>query len=106
MIASVVNMKFTKRYTSRGFELIKFEDYNGVECDIQRSSSCMDDLIWLGPHNADPQILASKTAQGGTGWVPYDVPDDVLMTTRMHLTRKQCWSLALRLLKFSLFNKL
>jgi hypothetical protein len=33
--------------------------------------------------------MASKTRRGGTGWVPFDIPDDVLLTTRMHVTQDQ-----------------
>lgn len=43
--------------------------------------------IWLGVNNADPQILARLTPEGGNGWVPYPIPDEVLLTTRMHLTQ-------------------
>ncbi|AJD92041.1 hypothetical protein JMA_27240 [Jeotgalibacillus malaysiensis] len=33
--------------------------------------------------------MASKTKEGGTGWVPYHIPEDVSLNTRMHLTREQ-----------------
>ena len=32
--------------------------------------------------------MASKTPEGGTGWVPFSIPEDVLLTTRMHLNRE------------------
>lgn len=99
-------MKFYKTETARGFELIQFHDDNHELCDMQRSSSADKDKIWLGLHNVYPKILASKTEQGGTGWVEYEIPSDVFINTRMHLTRKQSISLALKLLKFGLLNKI
>ena len=94
-------MKYKKTLTARGFELLNFCDDNGDLCDIQRSSSAMEDKIWLGTHSPEPKILKS-----GTGWIDYPLPNDVLINHRMHLTRKQAISLALKLLKFGLFNKL
>ena len=92
-------MKYKKSYTARGFELLNFCDDNGDLCDIQRSSSAMEDKIWLGTHDPEPKILKS-----GTGWVDYPLSEDVLINHRMHLTRKQSVSLAMKLLKFGLFN--
>lgn len=99
-------MKYEKSHTNRGFELLQFYDRYDKLCDIQRSSLATEDAIWLGNHNPEPKIMASKTPQGGTGWVEYPLSEDVLITHRMHLTRKQCISLALKLLKFGLFNRL
>ena len=99
-------MKYKKSYTARGFELLNFCDDNGDLCDIQRSSSVTEDKIWLGTSNPEPKIMASKTPEGGTGWVDYPLSNDVLINHRMHLTRKQSISLAFKLLKFGLFNKL
>lgn len=99
-------MKYEKSYTARGFELLTFKDRYDELCDIQRSSLAFEDAIWLGTHSANPKIMASKTPQGGTGWVDYPLSKDVLISHRMHLTRRQTISLALKLLKFGLFNKL
>jgi hypothetical protein len=78
-----------KTVTHRGFTLIKFNDYYDQPCSLQKSSLATDDAIWLGVDDADPKIMASKTPQGGTGWVPYYIPQDVSLSTRMHLTREQ-----------------
>ena len=78
-----------KTTTGRGFALIEFDDYYGAKCSLQKSSLATEDAIWLGIDNADPKIMASKTLQGGSGWVKYAIPDDVLLNTRMHLTREQ-----------------
>lgn len=91
-----------KTTTHRGFALIEFEDHNGEQCSLQKSSVATEDLIWLGVNDAKPKILASQTPEGGTGWVRYDVPEEVLMTTRMHLTRRQSWNIGLRLIWFAL----
>jgi len=78
--------------TYRGFSLGEFVDMYGARCSIQKSSLATEDAIWLGVDDADPKILASKAKEHGvdtnytTGWVDYPIPDDVLLTTRMHLS--------------------
>jgi hypothetical protein len=79
-----------KEYTHRGFAIYHFDDLYGAKCSLQKSSLATDDAIWLGVDDANPQIMASKTPQGGTGWVKYDIPDDVMFTTRMHNDRMRC----------------
>ncbi|WP_072728362.1 hypothetical protein [Paenibacillus sp. NAIST15-1] len=78
-----------KGRTNRGFTVINFTDLYDVKCSLQKSSLATEDAVWLGVDYVDPKILASKTPQGGTGWVPYEIPEDVLLTTRMHLNREQ-----------------
>lgn len=94
--------------TGRGFGLVKFRDEYGEQCSLQISSRAVcenedgtvDDplgWIWLGIDDAKPQIMKTKARELGlplppgevTGWMPYPVPDDVLMTTRMHLNAAQ-----------------
>lgn len=82
-------MEFNKGVTGRGFDIIEFNDLYGEKCNIQKSSLATEDAIWVGVESANPQIMASKTIEGGTGWVKYDIPDDVLLTTRMHLSQEQ-----------------
>ena len=84
-------MKITK--THRGFQIINFNDLYGAPCSLQQSSLAKyaqpgSSAVWFGPDNADPKIMASKTPQGGNGWVPFAIPDDVSLTTRAHLDRK------------------
>lgn len=80
--------------TARGFALIHFQDYYGATIDIQKSSLATADCIWFGPSSADPKIMASKAQAHGVeteeacGWVPFPIPDDVLLTTRAHLSRE------------------
>ena len=73
--------------TQRGFELIEFDDLYGVKCSLQQSSLATEDALWFGPTDAEPKIMASKTSEGGTGWVPYQISDDVMLSTRAHLSR-------------------
>jgi len=55
------------------------------------------DAIWFGPNEAYPKVLASQYPHldhqeppyKGTGWVPYPIPEDVLLNTQMHLTQDQ-----------------
>lgn len=81
--------------TARGFSLYNFQDRNGEKCSLQQSSIATEDCIWLGIDDADPQIMASDAKKLGLptntdcGWVPYHIPSEVLLSTRMHLTRKQ-----------------
>ena len=86
-------MKASK--TSRGFDIIEFEDLYHQDCNLQKSSLATEDAIWFGVGDPDPQVPAKLAAQYGvqtnetTGWVKYPIPKDVLLNTRMHLTREQ-----------------
>lgn len=80
--------------TERGFSTIEFLDRYGDACIIQKSSLATEDAIWFGIQDACPQIMASEALAAGvdtketTGWVPYPIPKNVLLSTRMHLTRE------------------
>jgi len=80
--------------TNRDFDKIEFVDRYGDICNIQKSSLAGEDAIWFGVQDANPQIMASEAEAAGvytdetTGWVPYPMPPNVLLTTRMHLTRE------------------
>jgi hypothetical protein len=68
--------------TQRGFGRIEFTDRYGAKCSLQDSSLATESAIWFGPNEAEPQICVQ-----GKGWQPYPVPEEVMMTTRMHLTQ-------------------
>jgi hypothetical protein len=93
-------MKLKTNKTHRGFDNIEFTDYYGEKCSIQKSSIGDKDAIWMGVDDANPRIMASKVVKNGTGWVKYPISDDVLLTTRMHLTKKQVEQLLPILIKF------
>ena len=86
--------------TGRGFEMVEFADLYDAKCTLQASGFAIYDepgvsAVWLGPDDANPQILASNAKAHGvetdqtTGWVKYPIPEDVLLNTRMHLSRDQ-----------------
>lgn len=81
--------------TERGFRLIEFVDRYGHGCSLQKSSLATDDAIWLGIDDPAPEVMTAHAARLGVeseavnGWVPYPIPDEVLVHTRMHLTREQ-----------------
>jgi len=89
-----------QKRTGRGFPMVEFKDYYDAPCSLQASSLAIyqqpgTSAIWLGCDDATPKVLASEAAKFGiettetTGWVPYPIPEDVQLTTRMHLDRKQ-----------------
>lgn len=85
-----------KGRTERGFQKGEFKDYYDAECSIQQSSLADAECIWLGIDDAAPQIMASDAIKlgfptGGAicGWVPFEIPKEVLLSTRMHLERSQ-----------------
>ena len=83
-----------KKQTPRGFAYYEFTEANGDACNIQKSSSAIQDCIWLGSKNI-----------GLKGFIPYgkpswrDVTDDqikekfgfqdIIANNRMHLSREQ-----------------
>lgn len=93
-------MKITRGKTLRGFALVEFDDYYDKRCSIQKSSLATLDAIWIGINDAEPKIMACKTPEGGVGWVPFPVPEDVQINTQMHLTREQAWGIVKILIKF------
>ena len=83
--------------TSRGFEIIAFEDRYGVGCSLQMSSLAENEkpgtsAIWLGCNNANPRVLVPEKS-----WQPVPMPDDYIADTRMHLNRSQVAALIVHL---------
>lgn len=94
--------------TARGFEIIHFADRYDNAGSLQASSLADNEkpgtsAVWLGIDNADPKIMAIDASKFGietketTGWVPFPIPEEVLLNTRLHLDRKQAASLILHL---------
>ena len=71
--------------TERGFSIKEFEDSYGEMCSLQKSSS-VDDKIWFGIDNPKLTIFADSS-KGKYAIV--DMPDNFMVNSRMHLTRKQ-----------------
>ena len=93
--------------TQRGFSNGKFKDAYGAECSIQKSSLATKDAIWLGIDDPNPLIMCNNAErnglvkQGDCGWQPFEIPKDVLITTRMHLTQREVRQLLPILEKFA-----
>lgn len=92
----------------RGFQHLEFKDHYDVPCSLQASSLAIynkpgTSAIWLGVDDPQPKVLHGKAAQYGiktdatSGWVPYPIPEDVSLSTRMHLDRKQVAALIVHL---------
>ena len=97
-------MEYKRDYTNRGFAFILFEDDYHNRCSLQESSVIPH--LWLGVEDTHPQVLASDAARLGvmtdktTGWVPYPLPDEVKLSTRMHLTPNQALALGKALVQW------
>ena len=89
-------MEITKGKTKRNFDIIEFKDRYDSQCSIQKSSLATEDAIWLGIDDVDPKIMDKVK-----GWIKCQLPDGVLLTTRMHLTQGQVIELLPILQKFA-----
>jgi hypothetical protein len=93
--------------TERGFAIGEFTDRYGAKCSLQKSSLATEDAIWFGIDDANPQIMASDAQRLGiptksnNGWVKFEIPKEVLLSTRMHLTQEMVQQLLPALQKFA-----
>jgi hypothetical protein len=83
--------------TPRGFKLGKFKDSYDNDCSIQKSSSAMDDYIWIGIDN--PKLTIFKDESMGQ-YLETTLPKTWQVDTRMHLSREQVAELLPILQKF------
>ena len=99
---------FEQTITQRGFIKLLFKDSYNKHCSLQESSNAEDDFIWLGIENAEPLIMEQDAVKLGlissdkpaAGWMDYPIPEEVLLHTRMHLSKEQATILGLKLLHF------
>lgn len=99
---------FEQTTTKRGFIKLLFKDSYDNLCSLQESSNAEDDFIWLGIEDAEPLIMEQDAAKLGliskdrptAGWMKYPIPEEVLLHTRMHLSKEQAIILGLKLLHF------
>ena len=95
-----------KRKTERGSDIIEFKDRYNAKCSLQKSSLATEDAIWFGITDADPQIMVYDAKKIGiptnenNGWMKFEIPKEVLLSTRMHLTQEQVRNLLPYLQKF------
>lgn len=81
----------------RGFEYGKFKDSYNNECSIQKSSSAMDDFIWLGIDK--PKLTVFEDENMGK-YIKTILPKNWIVDSRMHLSREQVAKLLPILQKF------
>jgi hypothetical protein len=92
--------------TERGFAIVEFIDRYDKKCSLQKSSIAFEECIWLGLTDANPIVMASDAVKVGiktketTGWISYPIPEQVQISTRMHLTQEQVAELIPHLQKF------
>lgn len=77
-------------FTERGFAFITFDDFNGVECTLQKSSIATEDCIWFGAR----EIGLKRFVPLGGGWKDVELENDPhgvthVANNRMHLSREQ-----------------
>lgn len=90
-------MELETKKTERGFSKIIFKDSYNEDCSIQKSSSAMQDKIWLGIDN--PKLTIFENEQMGV-YHKIDMPKQFSVSTRMHLTQKQVKEILPILIKF------
>ena len=103
-------MKIEK--TVRGFSLIEFVDDNGEKCSLQKSSSALEDKVWLGIDDAKIREFYPIPRETDEAWIEISQeeveaklkhrPQNEIhyRNQRMHLTRKQVEELLPHLQKF------
>lgn len=98
---------------ARGFPIVRFVDSYGVTYNVTASSVIGDyedayqrpgtSAVWLGVDNVEAIVMAHEAAKYGvqtketTGWVPYPIPDGVMLKSSLHLNREQVAALVTRL---------
>lgn len=97
----------------RGFPRVNFHDSYGVAAHVACSSAIGNykdglnrpgsSFLWIGVDQIKPLIMAKDALAHGVvtketaGWVPYPVPEAVLMSGGIHLNREQVRGLVDRL---------
>lgn len=88
--------------TVRGFGVVSFKDYYGSECSVQESSIVEPECVWVGVNDVQPKIMKRDAHKFGiqlpegeevSGWMSFPIPDEVLLSSRMHLNKDQVESL-------------
>lgn len=97
--------------TPRGFKKVDFKDRSGIPCSLQESSLAVyqkpgTSAVWLGVDDPQPKCLHGDAAGLGvttdatSGWVDVPLSDKIMLSTRMHLDRKQVAALIHHLQKW------
>jgi hypothetical protein len=83
--------------TNRGFDIAEFKDKYGEQCSLQKSSLATEDCIWLGI--SKPKLTVFENSNRGK-YLVADMPDNMSVNARMHLTRDMVKELLPYLTKF------
>jgi len=87
-------------HTERGFSIVTFQDRNGVECTLQKSSLAYEDAIWLGAAE-----IGLRHFKAGQGWRQVElvetVEENFVANNRMHLNQEQVRALLPFLQRFA-----
>lgn len=93
--------------TNNGWPIYHFKDRYQASCSIQKSSLAFEDAIWMGVDDINPVLMISDAEKLGLPIIHYDgyfskfeIPKEVIVTNRMHLTQKQVAKLLPILQKF------
>jgi hypothetical protein len=85
-MSETANMEM--KTTERGFSYMEFLDFNGVKCNIQKSSILDEECIWFGAVN-----IGLKRFKAYEGWtdvpLPFSIEEHYVANNRMHLTQEQ-----------------
>lgn len=100
-------MTIEKITTERGFSLLTFSDLYGTVGTVQKSSLATTDAIWLGVKELKAEVSVHDATKMGldiskavNGWVPYELPPEVIAHQRLHLNQEQVAELIPILQKF------
>lgn len=94
-------MQFKFGRTSRGFPYVHFKDFYDKKCSLQKSSLASEQAIWFGIDDPEPEIMIP-----GQRWQPLQIPENVSLNTRMHLTQEQVQVLLPILTHFAEYGEL
>lgn len=82
--------------TNRGFIYGELTDLYGQKCSIQESSLAGPSAIWLGIDTPEVKVL-----RVGIGLQDVELPEDVIITGRMHLSQSMVQELLPQLKYFA-----
>ena len=68
--------------TARGFAYYKFVDDNGQKCSLQKSSSALEDKIWLGIDDAKIMEFYPYLRETDESW--FEIPKEAVEAKLKH----------------------
>lgn len=98
--------------TCRGFSIVKFKDNYGENCSLQISSA-VEPHVWLGIDRPKVQIMWKDAQLKGLnlkkkypetnefGWCDFPIPEEAMISSRMHLNKRQALKIGKLLIRFA-----